>query len=154
MLLHVKLYVRFKDDEEITFYMGYERFIKTLNLDNQTINDRLKKLQELGKIEFIRKGEYDKQKFDAAYEKLTYEERKAAMRRLPNIYKLTYPLKNVKEGYKLLTNAKDKEDNITYVNFQMMCSKCFKKNEIAQYFTKSEQKYILKYKYQQLKEII
>lgn len=101
-----------------------------------------------------RKGEYDKQNFDEEYKKLTYEERKSRMRRLPNIYKLNYPLKNEKEGYKLLTNANSKEYNITYVNFQMMCSKCFKKNEIAQYFTKSEQKYILKYKYPQLKEII
>ncbi len=77
-------------------------------------------------------------KFDETYEKLTYEERKAAMKRLPNIYRLNYALKNVKESYKLLTNAKDKEDNITYVYFQRMCSKCFKMNEIAQYFTKSE----------------
>lgn len=156
LILHIKLYHSFnnKEDENIRFFCGYERLQAALKIDCKTINHRLKMLQELGKINFIRKGEYEQKIFTKEEkEHKNINELKKEMKRLPNIYELNYKMKDVKEGYKLLCNAKKKEDNITYINFQMMCAKALTKKEIAQYFTKVEAIDISKYKYQTVREI-
>ena len=70
----------------------------------------------------------------------------------PNIYQLNYPMKDVKQGYKLLCTASQK-NNITYVNFWVMCAKIFTKKEINTYFKGVETKHVHKFKHQQTRQI-
>lgn len=123
MFTHFKLY---GDKNTNQFFMKYERIRGLLNIDGKTINKGLQQLERLNKIMFVRKGERDEESVEC--------------RNLPNIYTLVYKVKasEVDKGYKLLC---EKEENkigtITYVNFEMMCSKALSKEEIRNYFNNS-----------------
>jgi spore coat polysaccharide biosynthesis protein SpsF (cytidylyltransferase family) len=108
-------------------------------MNGKTINERLSRLEELNKIEFVRKGERD----------YCVSE----IKNKPNIYKLKYNQTSDEKDkkYKLLRMTKDTNPDVTYDNFEMMCSKVFNKDEIVGYFSMPNT--ILKYKYQKLVEI-
>jgi len=135
---HFKLY---GDKNNNTFYMKYERIRNLLNVDGKTINKGLLELEHLNKIEFIRKGKRD--------------EKSPEYKNLANIYRLKYKIQEGKgeKGYKLLCGKEgtQSEGTLKYMSFEMMCAKALSKDEIEKNFTNSSQ--IIKYKYQQLKEV-
>lgn len=137
MFTHFKLYGNKNTNE---FYMKYERIRNLLNIDGTAINKGLIALEKQNKILFIRKGEKDKES--------------SKCRNLANIYTLVYKIKedDTKKEYKLLCTKKENKNNeVTYINFEMMCAKALSKEEIKKYFSNSVK--ILKYKYQKLQEM-
>lgn len=137
LFTHFKLYGNKTTNE---FFMKYERIRDMLKIDGTTINKRLIALENLKKITFVRKGERDKDSSE--------------YRNLANIYRLSYEIVNDEnnEEYRLLCNMVEKKNNeISYLNFEMMCAKALTKNEIKAHFSKSDK--ILKYKYQKLQKI-
>jgi len=132
-------YKMFADKKSGEFFMTYESFKNAINLNGKVINKNLLKLEELGKIQFIRKGVRN------------YKADK--IQNLPNIYKLKNDCfsENEEIQYRLLKLEKEDSSDITFVNFEMMCAKVLSKTEIKRYF--SQPKEILKFKYQKLVEI-
>lgn len=139
IMLHFKMYADFSGKE---FYLGYDRIRRALKVNEGVIAKRLIKLQELGKIEFIRKGEWDDPFKEGG---------KMKRHKKPNIYELNYDIQYVESGFKLLCNAKNSGENITYVNFQMMCGKALTKQEIKEFC--KDWKEIKKFKNGRLQEV-
>lgn len=136
MFTHYKMFGNKRDNQ---FFMTYETIKKSLDINGKTINNRLTALEELNKIEFVRKGEWDNCI--------------GKIKNKPNIYKLKYNqvYEETDKVYKLSRKSKDTYDVITFKNFEMMCAKVLSKDEIIEYFNMP--KSILKYKNQKLVDI-
>lgn len=137
MYAHYKMY---GNRSSKIFYMGYETIAKLARLNNKTISEGITELENLKKIIINRRG-----KMDSSTEN----------HKLPNVYQMIYEVNedDVSEEDKYYLLSKDgKIDNVVYVNFKMLCSKKFKKEEINIYF--KGDKDIVKYKYQSLKRVV
>lgn len=132
---HFKMYGNKQTKE---FYITYDRLKGLLNINGKEINKRLIELEKLGKLRFIVKGKKDKDS--------------KGKENCPNKYYLVYNVEkdNGLEKYKLFCKN-NKLDNIIYVNFKMTCAKVLTNKEIKNNF--KNYKDVVKYKYQQLKEI-
>lgn len=150
IFLHYKKFVHSGNGE---FFMSYPIFHNMLNINEKEISNRLKKLAELDKISFVRKGElYTKEERDSLNSGKSLDEgRYENYTKKPNIYKIKYEIKDIEEGNELLCVADDTTSEGIYKNFLLMCSKALTKKEIENLFNNAKE--ISKFKYQKLKPI-
>ena len=158
IILHIKLYMIGNQEflKDKNFYIGYKKLREALNVNEKDINKRLNELQQLKKIDFVRKGElYSKEELAELNRGRPPDmEKYKSYFKKPNIYHLNYDLKQVESGYKLLCNPNSNPDNVTFANFKMLCSKTLTKKEIEFYFKNKAKDEVMSYKYQKLQKIV
>lgn len=117
IILHFKKYGNFNTKE---FSMGYTKLREVLKVDGGVISARLDRLTELGKIEYVRKGEFDEPFIEGDKSVLHYK---------PNIYRINYDIQDIEEGYTLDCHSEADKENVEYLDFETMCELVLSKKE-------------------------